>query len=274
MDTDWSRLPVDLFMQQVTYLPYDSIIALCSTNVQLHNYCSVNNNRWKPLILSTFGNLPNFDQTLKNMQKHLFGGADLYDYQVYTQLQANLLDPITQGMILFKQGDMDSFDKLDPEVKFLALFLLNRRDIIRNYVPENIHKTGPDLNYLNYIYILDGKEKYYHNLSDLAAVFSKWGNLRGVKLMKSKGAQLKDALREASIHGHLNMVKYLIERENVDVHSYNDMAVREAARNGHLDIVKYLVGKGANIHEYNDIALRGAINRQHQDVVDYLRSLP
>ena len=274
MDTDWSKLPVDLFMRQVTYLPYHSIIALCSTNVRLHNYCSVNNNRWKPLILSTFSDLPNFTQTLKNMQKHLFDGADLYDYQVYTRLQASLLDPVTQAMILVRQGDMESFNKLNPEVQFLALFLLNRRDIIKNYIPKYHSGYYPTiyLNYSKFLDILDKKEIDPEYLSALAALFAKWNNLRGVNLMRSKGVPLKDALKEASAAGQLNMVKYLVEH-GADVH-YNHMAFMGAIDNGNIDVVRYLVEKGADVHVYGNAALKSAIRNQHQDTVDYLRSLP
>ena len=107
-----SELPVDLFMQQITYLPYTSIVAVCSTNRKLHSYCSSSNPRWKSLIFSTFENLEHFRPTLQKIQQQLFEGEDLYDYRVYAQLQSQLLDKVTLGMIFYRQGDIENFNEL------------------------------------------------------------------------------------------------------------------------------------------------------------------
>ena len=57
--------------------------------------------------------------------------VNTYNYLVYTQL-INFLDNITQLMIYHRQGDGDNFksDKYDMRERFLALFLLRRKDEI------------------------------------------------------------------------------------------------------------------------------------------------
>ncbi len=59
-----------------------------------------------------------------------------YNYLVYTQL-VKLLDPITQAMIYYRQGDMGSFEQLTKTQKFLSMFLLGNKDKIKNYVNRN-----------------------------------------------------------------------------------------------------------------------------------------
>ena len=79
-------------------------------------------------------------------------------------------------------------------------------------------------------------------------------------------------LQYASIYGHLDIVKYLVEHGS-NIHANNDYALRWASYNGYLDVVKYLVEHGANIHAKNDEALRDADERNHFNVFNYLKSL-
>ena len=50
-----------------------------------------------------------------------------------------------------------------------------------------------------------------------------------------------DALRWASWYGHLQIVKYLVQK-GVDIHAQKDAALMWASKNGHLQVVKYLEG--------------------------------
>ena len=264
MNIDYfSNLPVDLFFQQITYLPYDSVIAICSANEKIRNYCLDYNNKWKALILNTFKNIPNFREKLKRIQERLFNSEDKYDYQVYTQLQASLLDIITRGMIYYKQGDMKSFNELHEEVQFLSLVLLNKKDILDSErYQEYLNNFGNRLT-AEHIYLIY-----------LAKQFAKYGNLKGIKLMELKGVNdLNLALREAATNGHLQVVNYLIEEKKVNIHYLDDVALRWASKSGHLDVIKYLVSKEANIHAKNDEALRFAKQEGHLGVVKYLESL-
>ena len=126
MDIDYlSQLPVDLFIQNITYLPFDDIVSVCIANQKLHAYCSdpKYTNHWKKLIDNTFSNIYDYPNKLKEIWVKLGLNKNIYNYLVYTQL-VRLLDPITQLMIYYKQGDMKSFDnpKFNDIQRFLAFF--------------------------------------------------------------------------------------------------------------------------------------------------------
>src|SRR6185369_8547242 len=99
------------------------------------------------------------------------------------------------------------------------------------------------------------------------------GSLQVVKFATEQGdayAHAKSALCFAAKNGHINVVKYLIEKCNVNIHVSEDVALRISAKNGHLSVVKYLIDSGADIHADNDAALRGAAENGYLHVIKYL----
>lgn len=109
-----------------------------------------------------------------------------------------------------------------------------------------------------------------------AKMASKHGHLEIVKYLVEKGVDIHDdteaLLFYAADNGHLEIVKYLVEK-GADIHVYEDEAFRWASRNGYYDIVKYLVEYGVDIHVQNDFALKGAKQNNHTKIVEYLESL-
>ena len=105
---------------------------------------------------------------------------------------------------------------------------------------------------------------------------AKHGHLEIVKYLVEHGVDIHTqtdyALRFATEKGHLGIVKYLIEN-GADIHANNDFALRWAAFDGYLEIVKYLVEHGADIHAANDSALKGAAEYGHTEVVEYLEGV-
>ncbi len=263
-----SGLPIDLFIQQITYLPFDNVITICTSNKKLHNYCtnSKYNSRWKKIIDDTFGGIYNYDNYLKEIRNKLNINDDVYNYLVYSHL-VKVLDLITQLMIYYRQGDMKSFD--DPQFtkvqRFLALFLLGKKDKMMDYLPNN--------DYLLFISMLEGHKIDQDVMNYMLMKMTEEGSVRGVSLMLSTGANVHDdsdkALRWASGIGHLDVVKYLMEH-GADIHADNDFPLRWASQNGHLDVVKYLVEHGADIHAWNDNALVMASKSGHLEIVKYL----
>ena len=77
-----------------------------------------------------------------------------------------------------------------------------------------------------------------------------------------------EALRLASLHGHLPIVKYLVKRGS-DIPTLNESMVL-AAGNGNLSIVKYLVENGADIRADHDHALVFTAAKGELSVVKYL----
>ncbi len=269
MDTDHlSRLPVDVFIKEITYLPFDNVIAICTSNTTLHNYCTdvKYNNKWRKLIDDTFGGIYNYQKHLEDIREKLNVGEGVYNYLVYSHL-VKVLDPITQLMIYYRQGDMDSFDSpnYNNNQRFLALFLLNRKNKMKNYLPDD--------DYLSFISMLEGQKIDQNILNNMLVEMAKEGSVQGVFMMSSKGANIHaeddNALRWASQLGQLEVVRYLIENK-ADVHANDDWALRWTSRNGHLEVVKYLVERGADIHAQDDYALRWASRNGHLEVVKYL----
>ncbi len=269
MDIDYlSHLPVDLFIKEITYLPFDNVITICTSNTTLHNYCTNSryNNNWRSLIDNTFGNIYNYNNHLKEIRNKLNINDGVYNYLVYSRF-VKLLDPITQLMIYYRQKDMNSFDdpKFTNTQKFLSLFLLGDVNEMRKYLPSN--------KYLSYISMLEGQKIDQNILNWMLVEMAKERSVKGVSMMVSKGGDIHvhndDALRWASLRGHLEVVKYLIEK-GANIHADNDGALGWASLKGHLDVGRYLVEHGANVHARDDWALRWASRYGHLEVVRYL----
>ena len=119
------------------------------------------------------------------------------------------------------------------------------------------------------------ENRVYCSMSEALLPASRCGHLEIVKYLINKGADVAFcghyALRAASGYGHLEIVKYLVGQGS-DIHVYNDQCLVVSSKNGHLPMVKYLVEQGADIHTVNDFPLRLAKGNKHYDVVKYLKS--
>lgn len=237
-----SKLPVDLFLQQITYLPFSKVVTLCSSNTKFHNYCTnpAYSNQWKSLIESTFSGVYNYSELLAQIQNEL-NLEGKYNYLIYVKL-VQLLDPISQLMIYYRQGDIESWNdrKFSKPDRFLALFLLNKKNEMLKYLPNS--------SFLRFVDVMDGKTVSHDGLNWMALEMAKHGNMKGLLLLKEKGANIhawdEAALIGASYHGRLPIVKYLVE-QGADIHAENGAAIRFARKNNHLAVVEYLREKGA-----------------------------
>ena len=262
-----SQLPVDLFIQQITYLPFRDVVSVCSANQKLRSFCNdpQYNTKWKALINNTFQeHIDGYTDKLNELWNKLKIKPDTYNYLVYTQL-VKLLDPVTQAMIYYRQGDMESFEQLTQVQKFLAMFLLNNKDKISEYLPAD--------GYLPFISMLSGDKPDQNILNKMLIEMAKEGNMKGLKYFEEKGANIISeddrALKWASSEGHLDIVKYLVKHE-ANVHAHDDDVLVVASQNGHLEVVKYLVEHGANVHAQDDVPLITASMHGHLEVVKYL----
>ena len=257
-----SKLPIDLFINQITYLSFDSVISICSTNKTLHSYCTDPKYyiRWESLINNTFSNVCNYQEKLKQIQTKL--NTNGYNYLVYTQL-IKLLDPVTQAMIYYKQGDMNSFDKFSNEKKFLALYVANKRSIIEKYLPNDSYK----------LLLTPGKKKYTRTVNYLFNELVTYNNMRGIKLFLDEFDISSDMIVIAVLFGAKNLkvevLEYLISK-GADIHYHDDELFRIACYYGNLNIVKYTLKHKSNIHEFDDIGLKDACHEGHLEVVKYL----
>ncbi len=272
MDTDrLSKLPIDLFIKELTYLPFDSVISVCQNNTTLHNYCidPKYNTNWKLVTDNTFSSIDNYHDKLKETWSKMMVPDNTYNYLVYTHL-VKLLDPITQLMIYYRQGDIASFNdpKFDKSQRFLSMFLLNNINGMKDHFPDD--------SYLPFINLLENKKVNIQELIVMLFHMVQNGNIKGVKIFLEKGADDDIlaatggyVLQIASKYGQLNVVKYIIG-VGVDVHVDDDEPLIVASKNGYLDIVKYLISKRADIHAQNEESLRGASKKGYLDIVKYL----
>ena len=242
-----SQLSLDVFIQQITYLPFRDVVSVCSANKKLHGFCNdpKHNARWKALINNTFSDvIYNYPDKLNKLWDKLNITPNTYNYLVYTQL-VKLLDPVTQGMIYYRQGDDISFNQLTKEQKFLALFLLGNKNKMMEYIPDHSRSK-----YVSFMFMLIGDEISEKELDEMLMEMATEGNMKGIMLLKEKGANIRaqgdSPLILASRGGYLEVVKYLVEHE-ANVQAHNNLALRDAIVQGHSDVVDYLMEHGAVI---------------------------
>ena len=80
---------------------------------------------------------------------------------------------------------------------------------------------------------------------------------------------------EACLYGKLDKIKYLLNKESVDINQKKDLAIARACAHNHLDVVKYLLAspelkKHSNIHSDNDIAFKSACKKNRKEIIQYL----
>lgn len=207
---DLTSQPIDLFITQLTYLPFKDVKNLCSSNKKSFDYCTnpKYNNNWKKLIDDTFGNIDHYQNKLEELWRELGVAYNTYNYKVYTRL-IEYLDIVTQHMIWYKQGDMESFNKInDPNPRYLALYLLGKKDQIENN--------------FDYLSMMMNDKESQETKDEIMRYFAKYNNFKGVKTMVERGAD----------PGHGDNITLL-----------------NAANNKNLRMVDYLVINGASISE-------------------------
>jgi ankyrin repeat protein len=90
------------------------------------------------------------------------------------------------------------------------------------------------------------------------------------ELVALGGINVNEGLFEAAMHGHLNIVRFLIENLRANIHYNYDIAIRAAAGEGHYEIVKYLMSRGANFRAEQNFALNTAAAKGYLDIVKYI----
>ncbi|KAJ3033174.1 hypothetical protein HDV00_006671 [Rhizophlyctis rosea] len=98
---------------------------------------------------------------------------------------------------------------------------------------------------------------------DHARVLRNWG-------ADANGDWGKRPLVEAAIHGHLPMVRFLLDEGGADLHADDDTALLEACRYNHVGILTYLLGIGANVHCHRG---RSMVLAAEQGFVGIMREL-
>ena len=89
-------------------------------------------------------------------------------------------------------------------------------------------------------------------------------------LIEIKKCDCNEIIYKSCGDGNLDMVKYLVEEQGLDIHIENERILYVACCNGHLDIVKYLVEKGAKIYKKRKPILCDVCKSNNLEVLKYL----
>nr|XP_047146210.1 protein fem-1 homolog C-like [Hydra vulgaris] len=105
----------------------------------------------------------------------------------------------------------------------------------------------------------------YEGTEDAIEGAVKNGHLEIVKYLHEKEYECKQLypINKAAVNGHLEVIKYLHELG----YKGDGFAIEGAAKNGHLEVVKYLHEKG---YKCSNLAIIDAAGNGHLEVVKYL----
>lgn len=129
--------------------------------------------------------------------------------------------------------------------------------------------------YLDAFRIIWEKVTYVsQHVNEMLREASMWGNLNIIKFLVESSARitwgLDDALPWAAKNGHLETVEFLVSI-GAKVTCHGNKAIQEAAANGHLEIVKFLCDNGADVSAHKNAAIRSAAMNNHLPVVIFLQ---
>ncbi len=152
-------------------------------------------------------------------------------------------------------------------------------DFFRNLIYDKYRNTVKYKNYVkkntwkSYFYIITNyisKLKSEYKFKYLSKFKNKEGSPELEYLSRNfyLGSKNK-ALKEACEHGHLPVVKYLLEM-GADIHFKNDFCLFLAIKFKHISVVEFLIEKGSNIHLDS---LKQSIASGNLNLVKYLTNL-
>jgi len=154
----------------------------------------------------------------------------------------------------------------DKSKGFKTAITYGRYDIVKFFVEKGVDINLDDgyairvacyQNYRSMIYYLVEKGADIHSQNNYPVrIACSEGYLDLIKYLIEHGADIytenqgiNSGLCMASINGHLEVVKYLVEVLNVTI---NDLSFRLASFYGHLNIIEYFVEKGVDIYTHNE----------------------
>jgi ankyrin repeat protein len=162
------------------------------------------------------------------------------------------------------------------------------REILFNTPDEELFSTCISSKYLQEVC----NESFWRNkfIREFGTDLGKYADKSYMNMYKElKPLDDEQLLEISAIRGYLPIIKVLVEENIIDIHAGDDDALINASLNGHLDVVKYLIegpknpkcpwDEGckplvpwhpANIHAGDDAAFIVAATNGHLDVVKYL----
>lgn len=230
---EFRRMQPDILAKSLSYLPFEEVTSMCSTEKALNSFCQNSDGRydrqWRNMIEDTFGNTYDYQAKLIELNHKLGYNGIRYNYVVYTNLVKSL-DPVTQLMIYNRQGDDTFYSKeFSDTERFIALYLLGRYEESKKYVTDKVFDS--------YMRLLTG-DITPRELRILMITNSSEGYLPMVKFLASKGADVN--LMRPAVKGDVKVVKLLL-----DLGADPTPMLGVAVEFGRSDTVRLLLDRGA-----------------------------
>ena len=113
-------------------------------------------------------------------------------------------------------------------------------------------------------------EKGATNIDQALYSAGRYSNLNTVKYLINKGATNYELLFEAAATGgKIDTMKFVFDTIALDINGhYIRTALSEAISHGHIDVVKFLIEKGIEIHPYN---IAHAEYKNQHEIAEYLK---
>ena len=163
-------------------------------------------------------------------------------------------------------------------------FYENKKKLVEIDYSHRIKEKDDQIrNLQNNINVLHDQINKFNDYSADIFTATMIGNLENVKWLVTKGvpADSVDQNRDTPVHiaaayGHLDIVKYLIEEQNIPVYIKGDndrTPLHYAAAYGHDTIISYLLSKGADVNAINSVGESPLINASHWGLLSTVKLL-
>lgn len=163
--------------------------------------------------------------------------------------------------------------------KIINIFLTNKK-LKKDLDLQSVYQHFVANNHLDYMlefdYIVNKTNDLIESYLKIATTNNQIATLEFlIKQNHVSKELLYSSLFIASQLGYTNIVKYLLEQQELDIHAQYDLVLRKAGANRHVDIVKYLLTSStlkekANPYALQDDLLITATMHNDKQLLNYL----
>jgi hypothetical protein len=208
-------------------------------------------------LINYMGDLKHWGGVLATLQNDTPDGADEKQWPAHAAKSAHALRRIDQATtpeeVFQRVDEVEAFDWLNsPLLDGLKSLRHQKESEALGYAPSAAVAS----------YLMDHGATVNVKILSVAA---EMGCCEVVELLSERGIDLDWALSRASSHGHIDVVKLLLNRGACP----DDWCLQNASERGHRDVVELLLDQGVSRRLRNAALMMAARNGRH-DVVELL----